>query len=187
MNVQSPRWLPGLGFCVVALLYVTSLFLPSLSVSTINQRLLDRLTSEVEMRLPGGGSAKINADSIQGPRTIELRGYDCFRESFSFGSNGLPILVWCANPLVWIGAFCLATRRFLLARLAAVPAMALALVALVVPYVGRSDADVYWSLHDYRIGYWCWLASAVALAVFGFAGRRERSIAAQKLSQEIAT
>jgi hypothetical protein len=159
MTVESQRWLARVGVSIVALIYVTSLFLPALSVPTINERLLDRVTSEIGART--GGPATINPDSMQGPRTIELRGYDCFR---------------CANPLVWIGAFCFATRRFFYAGVAGVSAVGLGLVALALPYARNSDVDIYWSWNDYRIGYWCWLASAAALAVFSFVGRRRSGL-----------
>jgi hypothetical protein len=173
MALDSQRRLPLVGVSIVALLYVTSLFLPSLSIPTINERLLDRVTAEIGART--GGPATINPGSMQGPRTIELRGYDCFRESLRVGSNGLTLLIWCANPLIWLGAFWLATRRFVYARLAGVAAVGLALVALVMPHIGQQNADIYWSWHDYRIGYWCWLASAGALAVFTTLARRSQT------------
>ena len=180
MKVESQSWVPSIGSAIVVLTYVTSLFLVSLSIPTLNPRLLDRLSSGIE-----GGSAKIEAESIKGPKTIDLRGYECFRESFRVGSNGLPILVWCANPAIWIGVFCLATRKFTSASVAGVMALALGLLAaFVLPYVGRGNADIYWSWFDYRIGYWIWLASAVALVAFGIAGRRSPVL--QNLVGEVA-
>jgi hypothetical protein len=159
MRVSREVWTRLAGLLVVGGLYAVSFFLPALDIPLTDQPVIDRLKVEI------GGIAVL---SIQ-PSVFEVDGYGAFYESFFRSWLGVA---WCANPVLWVGCLLLAGGWWRGAALAGCMALALGSVMVLVAVIGDPNADVQWSVADYRVGYWLWLGSMALLVLAALVGRR---------------
>lgn len=72
--------------------------------------------------------------------------------------NPLALIAWAPNPLFWVGLFFATRGRWAGAVVASCLALVVGLLLCYDPDGGR------FRLADYRVGYFCWLASMLALA-----------------------
>ena len=163
MRVSREAWTRLAGLLVVGGLYAVSFFLPALAIPLTDQPVIDRLKAEI------GGRAGGKVVSIQGPSVFEVDGYGAFYESPFRRWIGLA---WCANPVLWVGCLLLAAGWWRGAAFAGCMALALGSVMVLVAAVGDPNADVQWSVADYRVGYWLWLGSMALLVPAALVGRR---------------
>jgi hypothetical protein len=144
MNGPSNRWVPWQLLALVVGVYALSFFLPAA-----------RVPVRIEPTL-------IGAQVVEGKALppVRLGGADAFRMAID---SDTMVVAWLANPVLWAGAALLALRRWLLAGLAGIAALALASVAYLLP-LGDPDRA------DYLIGYWLWLTSMALLGTAGLIG-----------------
>lgn len=165
MRVNREAWTRLAGLLVVGGLYAASFFLPALAIPLTDQPVIDRLKAEI------GGRAGGKVLSIQGPSVFEVDGYGAFYESPFRRWAGVA---WCANPVLWVGCLLLAAGWWRGAALAGCVALALGSVMVLAAVIGDPNADVQWSVADYRVGYWLWLGSLALLVLASLVGRRVR-------------
>lgn len=163
MRVSREAWTRLASLLVVGGLYAVSFFLPALDIPLTDQPVIDRLKAEI------GGRAGGKVLSIQGPSVFEVDGYGAFCESPFRRWAGVA---WCANPVLWVGCLLLAAGWWRWAALAGCMALALGSAMVLVAVIGDPNADVQWSVSDYRVGYWLWLASMALLVLAALVGRR---------------
>jgi hypothetical protein len=162
-GAASSSWI---GLLLVAGVYAVSFFLPVLAIPLLDQPAIDRLKAEVAGRVGG------EVLGVEGLSEYVVKGYQSFRVGPS--SGWILLLAWCANPVLWVGCLLLLARRWRGAAFAGVVAMGLGAAMAVSATVTFGDprADIRWSVADYRIGYWLWLASMALLAAAGVVGWR---------------
>jgi hypothetical protein len=166
MRSSDAAWSCWIGVLLVVGVYAVSFFLPVLSIPLLDQPAMDRLKAEVAGRAGGGEIIR-----VEGPSEYVIKGYQSFRAG---PSDGWVLLVaWCANPVLWVGCLLLLARRWRGAALAGVVALGLgaAMAVSATVTVGNPRADIRWSVADYRVGYWLWLASMALLTAISVVGR----------------
>ena len=146
MNGPSNRWVHWQLLALAAGVYALSFFLPAA-----------RVPVRIEPTLIGEDMVDRGGKRLP---PVRLGGADAFRMAID---SDTMIVAWLANPVLWLGAALLALRRWLLAGLAGVAALALASVAYLLP-LGDPDGA------DYLIGYWVWLTSMALLGAVGLIG-----------------
>jgi hypothetical protein len=168
MRASGEAWASWIGILLVGGMYAAAFFLPVLAIPLLDQPAMDRLKAEVGGRVGG------EVIGVEGPSEFVVKGYQSFRGGPSDG--WVLVVAWCANPVLWVGFLLLLARRWRGAALAGVVALGLGAVMAVsaTVTVGDPRADIRWSVADYRVGYWLWLASMALLAAAGLVGLRVR-------------
>jgi hypothetical protein len=171
MRVSGAAWSSWIGFFLVICVYAASFFLPVLAIPLPDQPAMDRLKAEVAGRAGGGEVIR-----VEGPSEFVVKGYQSFRSGPRPSGGWVLAVAWCANPVLWVGCLLLLARWWRGAALAGVVALGLGAAMAVSATVTFGDprADIRWSVADYRVGYWLWLASMALMAAAGVVGLRVR-------------